>query len=133
MTLEFKDCYVFTLILFIVGCENQKLPVYNTAIICSGLMELVGRMVAHSIVQVNAGIPFLAPAIYKYISSNGDINQVMESLTMDQLAHGYAKEICEKVTCDEMNFKTIMNSHPFVQYMISRQCFRNIHITNFQE
>ena len=33
------------------GCDYRKLPVHNSGIVLSGIMELTGQLMAHSIVQ----------------------------------------------------------------------------------
>lgn len=54
------------------GPDGRLMPKYSTTIVYSGILTVVGKMIAHSIVQCGIGFPFLSPAAYWYIVT-GDI------------------------------------------------------------
>ena len=46
----------------------QLTPVYSSECILTGVYEIIGRMISHSMVQDGPGFPYFAPAVYIYIS-----------------------------------------------------------------
>lgn len=49
------------------GKERRKLPVHNADTVLSGLMEIVEKIIAHSIAQTGVGVSCLSPAVYAYM------------------------------------------------------------------
>ena len=66
------------------GNENRKLPIYNTGVAISGVMVLVGKIIAHAIVQVNVGPAFLAAPVYTYICT-GNFSAVVSMINLDDV------------------------------------------------
>ena len=57
--------------------HNQRLtPIYNSEHILTGVFEVLGKLIAHSLIQGGPGFPFLAPGIYWYIST-GDLSEAV--------------------------------------------------------
>lgn len=51
------------------GEQGHFLPIYNSSIISSNIMEYVGKMIAHGIVLANTGPQFFSRVIYNYLCS----------------------------------------------------------------
>ena len=92
------------------GEDFRKVPVFSNKFVVNGFFEVLGKMVAHSIIQCGTGFPYLAPAIYWYL--------VKEDL---QVAIGYAA--CTDVSnknldtlIDQVCKLFIMNCVCHVQY-----------------
>ena len=66
------------------GKDRRLLPIHNAGFVLSGLMEIVGKMMAHSIIQVGVGFAGLAPCIYQYIVT-GDISKTIDFVSIDDL------------------------------------------------
>lgn len=64
------------------GKERRMLPVHNAGFLLSGLMEIVGKIMAHSIIQVGVGFAAMAPCIYKYIIT-GDISKTIDFVSIE--------------------------------------------------
>ena len=79
------------------GCDNRKLPVHNTGIVLSGLMELAGKLMAHSIIQAGICVNHLAPYVYHYLSS-GDLAASMEYVTIQDSPNHLVKHYISKVS-----------------------------------
>ena len=54
------------------GKVRRRLPLLKNEHVINGIFEILGTMIARSIVQEGPGFPYLAPVIYSYISS-GDL------------------------------------------------------------
>ena len=54
------------------GEIGRRVPTYRPHVVMSGLLEMVGKMIAHSLVQGSPGFPFLANSCYYYLVT-GDI------------------------------------------------------------
>ena len=54
------------------GEIGRRVPTYRPHVVMSGLLEMVGKMIAHSLVQGGPGFPFLANPCYYYLVT-GDI------------------------------------------------------------
>jgi len=51
------------------GDDFRKVPVFTNELVVHGFFEVLGKMVAHSIIQCGTGFPYLAPAIYWYLAT----------------------------------------------------------------
>eukprot|EP00794_Sanderia_malayensis_P005868 gene5868-6561_t len=57
--------------------QNARLtPVYSSEHVLTGIFEVLGKMIAHSLVQGGPGFPYLAPGIFWYIAT-GDLSQAV--------------------------------------------------------
>ena len=54
------------------GQAKNLVPVFSNLHVLTGIYEILGKMIAHSIIQNGPGFPCLAPVIYWYIAS-GDL------------------------------------------------------------
>ena len=80
------------------GEDFRKVPVYTNELVVNGFFEVLGKMVAHSIIQCGTGFPYLAPAIYWYLAtedlqvsigyaSRTDVSNKNLDLLIDQVCH----------------------------------------------
>ena len=51
------------------GKVRRRLPLFKNEHVINGIFEILGTMIARSLVQEGPGFPYLAPVIYSYISS----------------------------------------------------------------
>ena len=49
------------------GEPNRKVPSYRPNVVMSGLLEMLGKIISHSIAQGGPGFPFLAIPCYYYL------------------------------------------------------------------
>ena len=61
--------------------EEYRSPIYNSDTAASGLMNFVGTIIVHSILQGGPGLPVFSPGIYYYLAK-GNVEEAMESLTV---------------------------------------------------
>lgn len=52
--------------------NEYKVPVFSNELVVNGFFEILGKMIAHSLVQSGPGFPYLSPAIYWYLAT-GDL------------------------------------------------------------
>eukprot|EP00794_Sanderia_malayensis_P012484 gene12484-13767_t len=64
------------------GADTRKLPVHNVGTVISGVFELVGKIFAHSIVQVGVGPACLSPGVFKYFVT-GDLTETITFLSVE--------------------------------------------------
>lgn len=64
------------------GPTGRKMPIQNAAITISGIMNLVGKIISHSIVLTGIGPAFFSPTVYKYICS-GDLNSTIPLISVE--------------------------------------------------
>ena len=70
------------------GSNNRLLPCYTPAI-TSGLLQVLGCIVVHSVLQDGPGFPLLAPRIYKYIGTES-IEEAIECVQLYDLSELFA-------------------------------------------
>ncbi|XP_068734773.1 uncharacterized protein [Montipora capricornis] len=70
------------------GEAKRRLPLFRSEHVVSGIFEILGKMVAHSLVQGGPGFPYLAPVVYSYIST-GDLQAA--------LLHVSAVDVCDPI------------------------------------
>lgn len=51
------------------GEDFRKVPVFTNELVVNRFFEVLGKMVAHSLIQCGTGFPYLAPAIYWYLAT----------------------------------------------------------------
>lgn len=71
------------------GSCTRLLPTYNSRIVFSGIMEAIGKMIAHSIAQCGVGFSRLSPVCYWYIVY-GDISK---AISFAELSDVYDPEV----------------------------------------
>lgn len=78
------------------GPDGRLMPKYSATIVYSGILTVVGKMIAHSIVQCGIGFPFLSPAAYWYIVS-GDIARAVGYCNISDVRDIEVAQLIQKV------------------------------------
>lgn len=78
------------------GSDHRKLPTYNSTSVHSGLMEVLGRLIGHGVLQSFIGFPYFAPPVYWYIAT-GDVHKALCYATVDDIRDVEARGYVEKV------------------------------------
>ena len=76
------------------GDKYNKVPAFSNELVVNGLFEVLGKMIAHSLIQSGPGFPYLSPTIYWYLAT-GDLQiaiQKASCLDVDDI------ELAEYVT-----------------------------------
>ena len=66
------------------GSDHRKLPAYNSTSVHSGLMEVLGRLIGHGILQSFIRCPCFAPPVDWYIAT-GDAHKALCYVTVDDV------------------------------------------------
>lgn len=74
------------------GEINRKVPSYRPQAVMSGLLEMVGKMISHSIAQGGPGFPFLASPCYYYLVT-GDTMCAMAYCDVWDIPDPFARNI----------------------------------------
>lgn len=67
--------------LFLFG-EKSRRPIYNSDIVSSGMMKLVGTIIVHSILLAGLGFPIFSHSVYRYLAT-GKTDEVIQNMTVD--------------------------------------------------
>lgn len=62
--------------------DKSKRPIYNSDIVSSGMMKLVGVIIVHSILLAGLGFPVLSRSVYRYLAT-GKTDEVVQNMTID--------------------------------------------------
>ena len=79
------------------GYIYRKLPVYNAGTVLSGVLELVGKIIAHSIVQAGIGPCCLSPPVYRFLAT-GDLNEAITFMSIDDVVNPALKNYMKLVS-----------------------------------
>lgn len=78
------------------GSTNRKLPICSAGTVVSGVFELVGKIIAHSIVQAGVGMPYFSPASFKYLVTS-DLSEAINYVTIEDVTNPAIKHYIDKV------------------------------------
>ena len=67
--------------LFFYG-EKSRRPIYNSDIVSSGMMKLIGTIIVHSILLAGLGFPVFSRSVYRYLAT-GKTDEVVQNMTVD--------------------------------------------------
>ena len=67
--------------LFFFG-EKSRRPIYNSDIVSSGMMKLIGTIIVHSVLLAGLGFPVFSRSIYRYLAT-GKTDDVIQNMTVD--------------------------------------------------
>ena len=62
--------------------DTFKTPIYNSNMVVSGIMKLVGTMITHSILQGGPGFPVFSPPVYHYLAT-GDFDAAVQKISVN--------------------------------------------------
>lgn len=74
------------------GPPGRLMPVYSVSHVFSGLMKILGKMLAHSVVQCGVGMPVL----YWYIIT-GDVSRSLSYANPEDIRDEGALSVIDKV------------------------------------
>ena len=69
------------------GPPERLVPIYRSDNLLTGVFEVLGKIVAHSLIQSGPGFPFLAPSIYWYVAT-GDLQQGLARARVVDISDG---------------------------------------------
>ena len=78
------------------GPSCRLTPVYSSECILTGVFEIIGRMISHSMVQNGPGFPYFAPAVYSYIAT-GNLEEAVTKVSVVDTADPDLVEFVVKV------------------------------------
>jgi hypothetical protein len=82
------------------GPPTRLLPTYSSRIVFSGIMEAIGKMIAHSISQCGIGISRLSPVCYWYIVY-GDISKAISFAELSDVHDPEVAACLQKVNIEK--------------------------------
>ena len=59
---------------------------FSNEAVVNGFFEVLGRMIAHSLVQCGPGFPYLAPSIYWYLAT-GDLQVALGKASRSEVSN----------------------------------------------
>lgn len=86
------------LIVLFEGEADRHVPSYRPVTVMSGLLEMVGKIISHSIAQGGSGFPFLAIPCYYYLVT-GDVMCAMAYSDAWDIPHPFVRNVVLQV-CD---------------------------------
>lgn len=99
------------------GPYERLVPIYRSDNVLNGVFEVLGKMVAHSMIQGGPGFPYLSPVVYWYIAT-GDLQQGVARASVmdisDGILAGYVARVRDATSEDIEN---INHEDEFVQLM----------------
>ena len=67
------------------GPSCRLTPVYSSECILTGVFEIIGRMISHSMVHNGPGFPYFAPAVYSHIAT-GNLEDAVTKVSVVDIA-----------------------------------------------
>lgn len=62
--------------------DTFKTPIYNSNMVVSGIMKLVGTIIVHSILQGGPGFPVFSPSVFFYLAT-GDVDASVQRISVN--------------------------------------------------
>lgn len=62
--------------------DYYKIPIYNSQVVASGIMKLVGTIIVHSILQGGPGLRIFSPSVYHYLAT-GDVDGAIQTMSIN--------------------------------------------------
>ena len=62
--------------------DTFKTPIYNSNMVVSGIMKLVGTVITHSILQGGPGFAVFSPSVYHYLAT-GDFDAAVQKISVN--------------------------------------------------
>ncbi|CAB4001829.1 G2 M phase-specific E3 ubiquitin- ligase-like [Paramuricea clavata] len=87
---EFLGLRLFT------GPVCRLTPVYSSECILTGVFEIIGRMISHSLIQNGPGFPYFTPAVYSYIAT-GNLEEAITKVSVIDIADPDLVEFVGKI------------------------------------
>ena len=65
------------------GDKYNKVPAFSNEQVVNGLLEVLGKMIAHSLIQSDPGFPYLSNTIYWYLATGGQQIAIQKTSCLD--------------------------------------------------
>lgn len=62
--------------------DTYKTPIYNSNMVVSGIMKLVGTIIVHSVLQGGPGFAVFSPSVYHYLAT-GDLDAAVQMVSVN--------------------------------------------------
>ena len=82
------------------GEPRRKVPIFSNEHVLTGIFEVLGKVIAHSLIQGGPGFPYLTPVIYSY-TSTGDLQTASFKVSVLDIKIQTLSVIIDKVICKE--------------------------------
>ena len=79
------------------GPYERLVPIYRSDNVLNGVFEVLGKMVAHSMIQVGPGFPYLSPVVYWYVAT-GDLQQGIARASVLDISDGILEDYVTRVS-----------------------------------
>lgn len=76
---------------------RRRLPLFKNEHAVTGIFEILGKMIAHSLVREGPGFPYLSPVIYSYIST-GDLQAALVKVSVIDVCDPTVAGVIQKVS-----------------------------------
>ena len=97
------------------GQDARLTPIYSSEHVLTGVFEVLGKMIAHSLIQGGPGFPFLAPGIYWYIAT-GDLSEAVGRSSFVDIGDHELAVFIERVSL--MYFFGLINDASYFLYKV---------------
>lgn len=91
------------------GAEGRLMPSYDSSVVYSGMMKVIGKIIAHSIVKCGVGFLYLSPVRYWYLIT-GDVSKAISYGNTEDVRDIEYADLIHKVT--KYDDETLMYSVP---------------------
>ena len=102
--------------------DDYKIPIYNSHVVASGMMTLVGKIIVHSILQGGPGLTIFSPSVYHYLAT-GDVDGAIQKMTINDCSLRI-KSFINMVSA----FKVLLLGQTFIIDQAMPTCHRNLRI-----
>ena len=82
------------------GEPRRKVSIFSNEHVLTGIFEVLGKVIAHSLIQGGPGFPYLTPVIYSYIST-GHLQTASFKVSVLDNKNQTLSVIIDKVMCKE--------------------------------
>ncbi|CAH3152215.1 unnamed protein product, partial [Porites lobata] len=96
--------------------ESRKVPLYNTDILISGLLKIIGTIIVHSVLHGGPGFPFFSSALYWYLAT-GSVDAAIQQLCFDDCANPNYKDVVLKEIQNAQNADEISTEEAIINVM----------------
>ena len=102
------------------GPECRLSPVYSSEHILTGIFEILGKVIAHSIIQGGPGFPYLAPGIFWYVAT-GDLGEAMARSSFVDIADAELAGIVAMVSTCRVPHNLVLVFHCKYIYVLLKE------------
>lgn len=103
--------------------DTFKTPIYNSNMVVSGIMKLVGTVITHSILQGGPGFPVFSPSVYHYLAT-GDFDAAVQKISVNDCTVS-TKHFIDQASILVVTYTLwpLVQNNRYIQYMESCKCY----------